>query len=175
VNGWASALLAAAATGPAVAVLRLAGAPARDVRRGALAAVVLGIVAASLATPLLDALSIEPESFWIGAGLVLAATGLGRIIVPIGGWEPLAEGPWSWLVPVTYPVLVGPDLVLALLAAGSHHDGLWGVAGAIVALAVVVTGLGRGRPAVWRATARITAAVQVVLAVALVIDGIRGV
>jgi len=175
VNGWALALLAAAATAPAVAVLRLAGAPARDVRRGAVAAAVLGVVAALVATTLLDALSIEPESFWIGAGIVLAGIGLVRIVLPVGGWEPVAEGPWSWLVPVAYPVLLRPDMVLALMAAGSHDDALWAIAGAAVALGVVVAGLDRGRPSVWRATARLTAALQVVLAVALVIDGVRAV
>jgi small neutral amino acid transporter SnatA (MarC family) len=167
--------LAAAASGPAVAVLRLAGAPARDVRRGAAATTVLGVIAALLATALLDALSIEPESFWIGAGLVMAATGLLRIVVPVGGWEPVAEGPWSWLFPVTYPVLLGPDLLLALMAAGSHDDAVWGIGGAVLALGVVVAGAGRGRPTLWRATARLTAAAQVVLAVALVVDGIRAV
>jgi small neutral amino acid transporter SnatA (MarC family) len=174
-NGWALALLAAAATGPAVAVLRLSGAPAGQVQRGAVAAAAVGIVAAVIATPLLDALSIEPESFWIGAGLVLAATGLFRVVVSVGGWEPVTEGPWSWLYPIAYPVLLGPDMVLALMAAGSHEDALWGIAGVVVALGLVVGGFDRGPPLLWRGAARLTAAVQVVLAIALVIDGIRAV
>lgn len=170
----AVAVLVFAAFDPLVVALRLVGAPPRPRLVGVLAGAGGAVVLVWLARPLLDGLDVEPESFWIAAGLVLGASGLVRVVVP-RGIRPHAVGePWHWALPIAYPVVIGPELVLAAMASGAHDDGAAATMAVALAAGLVLVAPARGRPYTG-ALSRLLAAAQVVLAIALVIDGIRGV
>ena len=125
-----------------------------------LALVALGAI---LADELLDALAISPESFRIAAGIVLAAAGVRTIVWP----EP--SGPFE-------AILVTPALACLAVSSGADEGAGKALAAAVIALAVVaIAALARPRePAAGLAT-QFLAALQVVIAVALVISGVRDV
>jgi len=115
-----------------------------------------------LADPLLDALDISPESFRIGAGIVLAAMGAATLVRPRPG------GPAGAL-------LVTPELACMAIAA-SADEGVGPALGAAAIALAVVAGLAllpRLAPA--GRAAPFLAALQVVVGVALVVSGVRDV
>jgi len=150
-------------------------------------AVVVGLVGtlAMASGPLLDVLEVDTETFRIATGLAVLALGLARVL----GWGLAAEEPAEmasgWLWPVAYPVLIGPELVLVALSVGSDHGVLVTVLAAMfaAALAMLVSQLigvsDRPKRAWSTATGAIgvrgAGIVLVVLAVALVFDGLRDV
>ena len=115
------------------------------------------------ADDLLDALAISPESFRIAAGIVLAASGVRTIV-----W-PRPSGPFG-------AVLVTP--ALACLAVSSGADAATGralgAAAIALALVAIVAASPPREPAAGLAT-QFLAALQVVIAVALVVAGVRDV
>lgn len=120
---------------------------------------VLGLAAAAIAfaEELLDALAVSPESFRIAAGLVLAVAGLRTLIRP---------------VPEPAPVLAAlftPELAVLAVSAGADAATATAVGAAAVGFVLVLAPV-RAVPA-----ARFLAALQVVVAVALVVAGIRDV
>jgi small neutral amino acid transporter SnatA (MarC family) len=122
----------------------------------------LAAIGALLADELLDALAISPESFRIAAGLVLAVTGV-RILV-----APAPAGPFA-------AVLVTPELAAFALSAGADASTsrvLGTAAAALLVAAAVASAPGRVPLAL---VARFLAALQLVVAVALVVAGIRDV
>ncbi len=122
----------------------------------------LVLVAALVADPLLDALDISPESFRIGAGIVLAALGAATLVRPRPG------GPAGAL-------LVTPDLACMAIAA-SADEGVGPAFGAAAIALAVVAGLAllpRLAPA--GRAAPFLAALEVVVGVALVVSGVRDV
>jgi hypothetical protein len=122
----------------------------------------LVVVGAVFADELLDALDISPESFRIGAGLVLAAAGLRTIV-----W-PQPSGPFA-------AILVTPALACLAVSFGADEATGKVLGAAAVALAVVaIAAVARPRVPVGRA-AEFLAALQVVVAVALVVSGVRDV
>ena len=123
-----------------------------------------GLVAvrAVLATDVLDALAISPESFRIAAGIVLGAAGIRTIV-----W-PQPAGPFA-------AILVTPALACAAVSFGADEATGAVLGAAAIALAVVaIAALAPSRTPVGRA-AEFLAALQVVVAVALVVSGIRNV
>ena len=125
-----------------------------------LALIALGVL---FADDLLDALTISPESFRIAAGIVLGASGVRTVV-----W-PQPSGPFG-------AILVTP--ALACLAVSSGADVATGKALGAAAIALVVVAIAATapprEPAAGLAT-QFLAALQVVIAVALVISGIRDV
>lgn len=119
-------------------------------------------VGAVLADELLDALAISPESFRIAAGLVLAAAGLRTIV-----W-PQPSGPFA-------AILVTPELACLAVSFGAD-EALGKVLGAAaIALPIVaIAAVARPREPI-RLAASFLAALQVVVAVALVVSGVRDV
>jgi hypothetical protein len=114
------------------------------------------------ADELLDALDISPESFRIAAGLVLGAAGLRTIV-----W-PRPSGPFA-------AILVTPSLACLAVSFGADEPVGEVLGAAAIALAVVATAAVAGpRAPVGRAT-EFLAALQVVVAVALVVSGVRDV
>ncbi|HMN98682.1 MAG TPA: hypothetical protein PKD59_04665 [Miltoncostaeaceae bacterium] len=115
-----------------------------------------------LADPLLDALDVSPESFRIGAGIVLAALGAATLVRPRPG------GPAGAL-------LVTPDLACMAIASSADEGvgpalGAAAIALALVAALALLPRLGpAGRAAPF------LAALQVVVGVALVVSGVRDV
>ena len=178
-SGWVTALLVVATVSPAIVVLRLPGIGWAKLVAGMAAAGVVGTLLVAVADPLAELAEVEPESVRIAAGLVLGVTGLARLAIPVGRREEVFSGAAAWLVPVAYPVVVGPELVLALLAAGVGGQAWAGSIGLAVGLGLAAIATLAGDTAVpapiWRATARLTAAVQVLVAIALTVDAIRAV
>jgi hypothetical protein len=128
-----------------------------------IAGLALIAVGVFLADDLLDALDISPESFRIAAGIVLAASGARTIV-----W-PRPSGPFG-------AILVTP--ALACMAVSSGADAATGkvMGAAVIALAVAaIAGWAPPREPVAGLAAQFLSALQVVIAVALVISGIRDV
>lgn len=120
------------------------------------------LAGAFLADPLLDALDVSPESFRIGAGIVLAALGAATLVRPRPG------GPAGAL-------LVTPDLACMAVAASADEGVGPALGAAAIALALVaaLALLPRVQPA--GRTAPFLAALEVVVGVALVVSGVRDV
>jgi small neutral amino acid transporter SnatA (MarC family) len=151
---------------------------------GALA-VVLGL----LSDPILDLLSVNPATFRVTAGAVLglaAATWLSRgpRLLPleddlVTGEETRDAKRWSALiVPVLIPTLVTPQLVAASIAVGADEGVLPAAVGAIVALGLAGTAavlVARGRPGVWSVGVRLVGLVGAVVALGMVVDGVKSV
>jgi len=117
-------------------------------------------VGAAVADELLDALAISPESFRIAAGLVLAAAGLRTIV-----W-PQPSGPFA-------AILLTPALACLAVSFGADEEtGKVLGAAAISFVVVAIAALARPREPIGRA-AEFLAALQVVVAVALVVSGVR--
>jgi small neutral amino acid transporter SnatA (MarC family) len=136
----------------------------RDVAIALGAGLVLAAVAIAVAGDLLDALSISPESFRIAAGIVLAATGLRDIVWPTA--EP--SGPFG-------AALVTPDLAAVAISFGADEPTGKALGAAAIAFVVVAGALAvRRRDALVRG-AQFLAAVEIVVATALVVSGIRDV
>jgi hypothetical protein len=142
----------------------LAAQACRPGPRGFAAAVAAGaavaVVAALVAQELLDALSISPESFRIAAGLVLAAAGVRTIV-----WPHPAPAPFA-------AVLVTPELATSALSFGADEP--FGKVLAAAALAFLPLALAR-RLGTSPGAAQFLAALQIVVAVALAVSGIRDV
>ena len=147
--------------------LALAAQASRPGPRGLAAALLAGaalvVGAVLVADPLLDALSISPESFRIAAGLVLAAAGVRTIV-----WPDPAPGPFA-------PVLVTPELAALAVSFGADEPAGKVLAAAALALVPALPAYrARGR-ASSALVAQFLAALQLVVAVALGISGIRDV
>ena len=136
--------------------------PPRTVGLALLAGFGLVAVAVVFAYDLLDALDISPESFRIAAGLVLGAAGVRTLV-----WPHPASGPFP-------AVLVTPDLASAALSFGAD-EATWKVfAAAAVALPFLIAAFARPRGPIVLA-AQFLAALELVVAVALIVSGVRDV
>jgi len=125
--------------------------------------VALVVVATLFADDLLDALSISPESFRIAAGLVLAITGARTLL-----WPNAVAGPFA-------AVLVTPELACVALSFGADES--TGRALAAAGLTLPILAIAATRRA-WTAPAlgaQLLAALQIVVAVALAVSGMRDV
>jgi small neutral amino acid transporter SnatA (MarC family) len=124
------------------------------------ALVVLGVL---VADPLLDALSISPPSFRLAAGIVLLAAGLKTLV-----WPAPAPGPFA-------AVLVTPELAVAAISFGADEPAGKVLAAAALGLLPLVLAARAQRPETSAVATRLLAALQIVLGVALGVNGIRDV
>ena len=150
--------------------------------RAAAAAVasVIGLVAvaalAGWSGPILDALDVSPSTFRIAAGVVALGGGLVRFLDPSA--DPLgSDGGWRLgVIPLAFPLLLAPDVVLLAVTLGADHGVAATVGSALVALAVFVAASlvapGR-RSVVVVGASRLLAALLVVAGVVLAVDGIQ--
>ena len=123
----------------------------------------LVVVATVFADDLLEALSITPESFRIAAGLVLAVTAIRTLL-----WPSVSAGPFT-------AVLITPELACVALSFGADEPTgkvIGAAAVTLPVLAIAATARGPLPPAV---AAQLLAALQIVVAVALAISGMRDV
>ena len=132
---------------------------------GALAAVV-GL--AAIATPLLDALDISAPNMQIGAGLVLGVYSL----VALVSWDDALPPATTYggLVPLLFPLVLTPAVGVVALAVAARNGLLVTTTAAAVAataLAWPASSATVGR----RAVRMLSAAVGVVAAVAMIVDG----
>ncbi len=166
----------------------------RVVGIGAAVAAAVAIVLALVADDVLDALDVTSPTFRLGAGVVIAATGVRSALIAPKPWaEGLRGGRLSMLVPVAFPVLFTPELAVASVSYSADRGTGATVVAIAVALAVfaglAVTGAGWSASAVatpdgsaspgarradpWLGAAgRVMGALAVVLGIALVVDGI---
>ena len=102
----------------------------RENRSGMSSAGVVVVAAAVLlalvASPLIDLLDTDAETLRVATGLALVAAGAFRVF-GVGARAEDGSHRVSWLVPLVYPVLIGPELVVMALSAGADH-GVWLVA-----------------------------------------------
>jgi hypothetical protein len=146
-----------------VALAARAGVPSRRERIAAPLAGAALILGATLAADgLLDALSISPESFRIAAGIVLIAAG-GRTLV----W-PSPAAPFA-------AVLVTPELTMLSLTFGADEPTGKALAAALPAFLVLALAYRARRRDTSALAAQFLAALELVVAVALVVAGIRDV
>ena len=144
-------------------------------------AVALGAVAAIAAVggALLDALDISPESFRLGAALVLFLEGARALVFAQPGSEPELAGLKAAVVPVAFPLLLTPGVVALAVAAGGDDVELQAVAALAFACALVLAATllpreERARPLLV-AGGRLLAALEIAAGVALAISAIRDV
>lgn len=140
----------------------------------------LGLAAAvgAVGDPLLDWLRITPETFQIAAGVILVVPGIRWLARPEPPAEPRMGGLAAALVPVTFPILATPELT-ALVISFAVTEGLARMLGALatafVGLAILgpvsTSGLIPRRLLVL--STRFLGAAALVMAAALVVDGIR--
>lgn len=146
---------------------------------GAAVAFVVAVVLAAGADSMLDWLSSSPEAFRIGAGGVLAVSGVSAMVRPRPE-EPSLAGAAAGVVPVAFPLLVTPAWAVLAISYGADR-GVGDVAiGGVIALAAVIAAaavpLGSNvSRSVWSWLGRMTGAALVVVAVVLIIDGIKDV
>jgi small neutral amino acid transporter SnatA (MarC family) len=144
---------------------------------GALIVVALTAVFVVAATSILDALDITDETWRIGSGIVVGLVGIVTVVFPSAGDEPVLGGWAASLVPVAFPLLITPQLVaLAVVFGATESFGLAFVMAVVAIAAAVVAGLMRvAHASLWRATSRLLGALLVIVAIALVVEGIRDV
>jgi small neutral amino acid transporter SnatA (MarC family) len=178
-NALSLAVLGLAVVNPARVRLLLGARSAKTRRQaalgGVLAALIVAVVLGALATPLIDALEIAPETFRIAAGMVITLAALITLAVPPSQAEALRGGPTDGLVPVAYPILLGPATVMTWLVTGVDRGVLptLGIAALGYGVAAALAGVPEGRRSGWLAAARLAACALVLMGVALVIDGVR--
>ncbi len=159
-----------------VALARSSEEPARrSVVIALLAGAGLVVVATVFAGDLLDALTISPESFRIAAGVVLVLTGARAIV-----WPSATSGPFT-------AILVTPELATLALSFGADEPTGKVLGAAAITLPVLALAamarlpppatrlLPKGLPISATLVAQILAALQIVVAVALTISGMRDV
>ena len=126
----------------------------------------------------LDWLAIEPESFRVAAGIVMAAAGVFAIWRAAPDIEGKESGLQSAIFPLALPLLVSPAGLVAAVTYGADDGGGKAIGALAVSLLIaavlLVSRPGRGMPAL-DAVARLTGAVLVVVAAGLVVDGVRAI
>jgi small neutral amino acid transporter SnatA (MarC family) len=136
-------------------------------------------VIAAFGGRLLDAIDVSPESFRLGAAVVLALEGARALVFARPAPEPELAALKAGLVPVAFPLLLTPGVVALAVAAGGDGVEADAVGALAVALALVLaaTLLPRGTrsDALLAAGGRLLAALEIVAGVSLAVDAIRDV
>jgi small neutral amino acid transporter SnatA (MarC family) len=141
------------------------------------AAIIVGLAAVS--GPVLSALQVTPETFVIAAGLIAVLGGAWVLGFPEPAIEPEASGWRAGLWPVAFPRVVGPETIALGLAIGAREGVVSTAVGVGIGLAMLgaLAAIPRrpfmDRVLVW--SARVTAALLVLVGVWLMIEGIRDV
>lgn len=145
---------------------------------GAGIALGLLVLAAVGAEKLLGFLEVEPETFRVAAGVVMAAIGL-RIAV-FGAALPAGKstGLEAAVFPLAIPLIAGPAVLMAAVSLGADEGvGRTVGAGAIavgIAFALLVTP-GTRQGGALDALARLTGALLVAAGAGLIVDGVRAI
>jgi small neutral amino acid transporter SnatA (MarC family) len=178
---WAAALLLALNPARAAFGIPRAGRSSRSAAGLAAAGGLIGglavCTAAALAGPLLDALDVSEPSFRTAAGIVAVLAGAADLFRRPPRPEPALAGRRAALVPIAFPLVARPALLVLALGAGADRDVLL-IAGAVALGVAVLTGLTaagttegrRGRALRW--ASRLLGAGLVACGVLLTIDGV---
>ena len=146
---------------------------------GALVALGAGAALAAAGGVVLEALDVSRESFRLAAALVLGLEGARALLLPRPPTEPELPGLRAALVPIAFPLLLQPGVVMLALAAGADDVagraiGALAAALAVVVLAGAVQAGERGR-ALHAAGRRLIGALELAVGVALAVDALRDV
>jgi multiple antibiotic resistance protein len=145
---------------------------------GAGVAMVLFLIAVLVSESLLGWLQIEPETFRVAAGIVMAVCG--AYTVWFGRWGQHSEevGWFAGVFPLGLPLLAGPaGLIAALSYSVDKGEGrtLGAVAVVVVIGAILVALRPRNSAPALDAIARITGALLIAIAAGLVVSGVRAI
>ena len=128
---------------------------------------------------ILSIFEVTPEMFRVAAGIVVAVAAIAILLRHRPAAEPEASGWRAALWPVFFPRLLGAELVALALATGSTEGAAASVAAAALAfgLVVVLGAVRRGRlgDRLLLNTGRLVTVWLMVVAVYLIVDGIRAV
>lgn len=146
---------------------------------GALIALGSGAAVAAVGDAFLDALDITPETFRLASAVVLALEGARALVLARPTREPELGGLGAALVPVAFPLLLTPGVVMLALTAGGDDIVGWAVAalGAAYALALLSTFIPRSTraDALLAAGGRLLGAAEIAAGVALAVDSLHDV
>jgi small neutral amino acid transporter SnatA (MarC family) len=182
-SGWLWAAALVLALNPARAAFgipRAGRSPGTAIRIAAMGGAIGGVavlVIAAVADPLLEALDVSEPSFRVAAGIVAAIAGAADFFRRPPPPEPSLAGWRAALIPVAFPVVTRPALVVLALSAGADHD-LLVSAGALAVGVALLTGLAAGSPTegargrVLRWVGRLLALGLVACGVVLTLDGV---
>ena len=175
---WFVILSSVAAVNPARVSELLSATPNEDRERPfaigvAILALILGVTA-GLGSQILELLELSDETWRIATGAVAVLAGARIALAPIRPVPALGKNAHV-LLPVVFPVMLVPELLLLMV--------LWGATeGFQISVVAIVVGLGSLR--LWRnspggpvtqGTARVLAALLVVVGIGLLVAGIRDV
>jgi hypothetical protein len=147
-----------------VALAAVAARPAPRERAAAVAAGAALAAAGVLAgTALLDWLEISPESWRIAAAIVLGATAVRTIVWPAASGAPFPA------------VLVTPELAAVAVSFGADESTGKALAAAAIGLLPALLAVRARRAETSALAAQFLAALQIVVAIALAVSGIRDV
>lgn len=152
--------------------------PARTAMLAAIVAIAVYASAAIGADWLLEAIDIEPETFRVSAGLVMAVGGVFAIWSGSAACGGEFDSRWNAIFPLALPILISPAGLAAVIShsADGHSGAAIGAAAVAVGLAAlsVAARLGRFRAAA-DGVARVSGALLIAFAGALIVDGVRAV
>jgi small neutral amino acid transporter SnatA (MarC family) len=178
---WVIALVAALNPARAAFGLPRAGRSDRTVVGNAALGGMIGALAVCAAAtaggPLLETLDVSDPSFRIAAGIVAGLAGVADLFRRPAPPEPALAGWRAALVPVAFPVVARPALLVLALGAGADRDVLVAVGAMAIAIASL-TGLTAWCPTegpggrVLRWGSRLAAALLVACGVILTVDGV---
>ncbi|MBU1226298.1 MAG: hypothetical protein KJ698_03660 [Actinobacteria bacterium] len=183
-NGILLALAYLAAVNPLRTRLAIPEHEGGRARMGVLAAgalVALGGVAALSggSGPILEALEVSPETFRLAAGIVVSVAAMVTLARSRPAEEPEAPGAAAALWPVAYPRLLSVEVVALALTTGTKEGVAATLVAAVIALgAAVAVGTIRRTGFADRVllnTGRLVVLLLVIVAVFLMVDGIRDV
>jgi small neutral amino acid transporter SnatA (MarC family) len=144
---------------------------------GALIALGAASALAAVGSSLLDALDITPETFRLAGAVVLALEGAHALLLARPVPEPELAGLGAALVPVAFPLLLTPGVVMLALTAGGDDlvgeaVGALAVAFALVLLVMLIPRGARSDPLL-AAGGRLLGALEIAAGIALAIDSLR--
>ncbi len=146
---------------------------------GALIALGSAAGVAAVGGAFLDALDITPETFRLASAVVLAIEGARALVLARPAREPELSGLGAALVPVAFPLLLTPGVVMLSLTAGGDDDVALAAGALVVAFALVLltTLVPRGAraDALLSAGGRLLGAVEIAVGVALAVDSLHDV
>ena len=146
---------------------------------GALIALGSGAAVAAVGDAFLDTLDITPETFRLASAVVLALEGARALVLARPTREPELGGLGAALVPVAFPLLLTPGVVMLALTAGGDDIVGWAVAalGVACALALLSTFIPRSTraDALLAAGGRLLGAAEIAAGVALAVDSLHDV
>jgi small neutral amino acid transporter SnatA (MarC family) len=137
------------------------------------------VVVALVADPFLDWLQVEPETFRVAAGIVMALGG--GIAIIYARWRTVSdeesEGWLAGIFPLAIPLVVGPWVVAALISYSVDHGEGMAIGAALPAAAVgLALAATSWRPkAVFDGAARIIGLLLLAVAAGLIVDGVRAI